>query len=60
MEPTSHALNALSGIARVSSEIDAQDDPFAASELGSRGGGGKKWRRLLEAPNIDPELYELQ
>jgi putative FmdB family regulatory protein len=45
---------------QIGSEIDAQNDPFAASELGSRGGGGKKWRRLLEAPNIDPELYELQ
>jgi hypothetical protein len=45
---------------QIGSEIDAQDDPFAASELGNRGGGGKKWRRLLEAPNIDPELYELQ
>jgi hypothetical protein len=46
---------------QIGSEIDAQDDPFATSEPRGNGGpGGKKWRRLLEAPNVDPELYELQ
>ena len=45
---------------QIGSDIDAQDDPFAASELGGSGRGGKKWRRLLEAPNVDPELYELE
>lgn len=45
---------------QIGSDIDAQDDPFAASEPGGSGRGGKKWRRLLEAPNVDPELYELK
>lgn len=45
---------------QIGSDIDAQDDPFAASETGGIGRGGKKWRRLLEAPNVDPELYELK
>jgi hypothetical protein len=35
--------------------LDAEGDPFAKSNEKSL----KRLRRMLEAPNVDPELYEL-
>jgi hypothetical protein len=33
--------------------LDADGDPFSPDSK------ARRWRRLLEAPNVDPELYEL-
>jgi len=37
--------------------IDQQPDPFSPSSSTSK---GSSLRRILQAPNIDPELYELE
>lgn len=34
--------------------LDGEGDPFAGPESKSR-----KWKRMFEAPNVDPELYEM-
>ena len=34
--------------------LDSDGDPFAA-----QGTKGKKFARFFEAPNVDPELYDL-
>lgn len=35
-------------------DLDGEGDPFAPAEKKA-----KKWKRLFEAPNVDPELYEM-
>lgn len=34
--------------------LDGEGDPFAGPESKSR-----KWKRMFEAPDVDPELYEM-
>jgi hypothetical protein len=36
--------------------IDEQSDPFSPASAGAKGRG---LRRLFQAPEVDPELYEL-
>jgi putative FmdB family regulatory protein len=36
--------------------LDEQPDPFSAASSGTK---GSKIRRLFQAPDVDPELYEL-
>lgn len=44
---------------QIGDEIESQTDPFAHSELHHSRNLKNHLRKLLEAPNVDPELYEL-